>query len=59
MTHILDKSFRYTESAATNIAATFARFGFRVRSYDEQKAAAQERMQNVCKPRLTIKGGVK
>jgi len=43
--NICDRRFRYVSAAATNVAATFQKHGFRVRSYEEQKAAAQERMR--------------
>ena len=57
--NICDSRFEYTPTAATKVEVTWEKkCGFRVRSYDEQKAAAQERMRNVCKstPRLVLKG---
>ena len=50
--NICDSRFEYVSSAATSVATTWAKHGFRVRSYEEQKAAAQERMRTQPKPRV-------
>ncbi len=49
MSKTLLTGMKYTSSAATNVAATFERFGFRTRTPEEQRKAAQAKLSG--KPR--------
>lgn len=44
MSRLLDRRFRYIPAAATSVSSTWERFGFKVRTADEQKADAEARL---------------
>ena len=64
-TRILDPRFRYTPAAATNIAATWKRFGFdphaneqrRKRAMSELAMSSNDSFDATVTPRLTVVNG--
>jgi hypothetical protein len=49
VSRLLDTRFKYTPAAATSVASTFKRFGFVVRSPEEQRAAAEAKLKGKAK----------